>query len=98
MQEKRDLSFDAFRGLAIIAVVGIHAYEIGWRQVSAMSVYGLFIIAYRQFLNFAVPAFVFISGYWLSKKKIESLEDYKNFLTKNVRNPGRTLNLVHGFL
>ena len=29
MQENRDLSFDAFRGLAIIAVVAIHAAYLG---------------------------------------------------------------------
>jgi surface polysaccharide O-acyltransferase-like enzyme len=33
-------------------------------------------------LNFAVPAFLFISGYWLSQKSIKSWGDYKSFLKR----------------
>lgn len=81
MQKERDLSFDAFRGLAIIAVVAIHAtssgYSCGYRNLH-------FIVVYRQLLNFAVPAFLFISGYWLSRKPIKSLEDYKSFLIRRL--------------
>lgn len=74
-QEDRDLSFDAFRGCAIIAVVAIHA--IPWQ------LYRNYVaLSYRQLLNFAVPAFLFISGYWLSKKTIRSWEDYKSFLQR----------------
>jgi len=78
MQKSRDLSFDAFRGLAIIAVVAIHAIYLGG------SPYKLGFLHYRQLLNFAVPVFFFMSGYWSSKKTIESLEDYKTFLTRRL--------------
>ncbi len=73
--QDRDVSFDAFRGVAIIAVVAIHA--IPWQLYRVETV-----LSYRQLLNFAVPAFLFISGYWMSKKPIRTLDDYFNFLRK----------------
>ena len=75
MQEKRDLSFDAFKGVAIIAVVAIHAIYVAGSPYSPAFVY------YRQLLNFSVPLFFFIAGYWSSKARIESLKDYTNFLS-----------------
>ncbi len=71
----RDLSFDAFRGFAIIAVVAIHAIPWPWYRDYT-------VLSYRQLLNFAVPAFLFISGYWMSKKPIGSLKDYQIFLRR----------------
>ncbi len=86
MQQDRDTSFDAFRGLAIIAVVAIHANGVslsgrypvpeGWNL--------FFLVTSRQMLNFPAAAFAFISGYWLSKNPINSLRDYKTFLTKRL--------------
>lgn len=73
----RDPSFEAFRGIAIIAVVAIHA--IPWEFYR-----DYIVLSYRQVLNFAVPSFLFISGYWLSKKPIRSLGDYKSFLQKRL--------------
>jgi len=86
MQKDRDLSFDAFRGVAIIAVVAIHAIDIVfWKRYSQAGGWNcFFLVTYRQLLNFAVPAFIFISGYWLSKKPIESLTDYKVFLLRRL--------------
>jgi surface polysaccharide O-acyltransferase-like enzyme len=83
MTEDRDLSFDAFRGFAIIAVVAIHVIDnsLSWADLSGGAWISHIAILYRQSLNFAVPAFIFISGYWMSKKHIESLEGYKTFLT-----------------
>jgi len=84
MQKDRDPSFDAFRGLAIIAVVAIHAAFPGlsWRYSATGKWNFFFLVACLQLLVFAVPAFVFISGYWMSKKPIKSLADYKTFLIK----------------
>ena len=86
MQKDRDISFDAFRGLAIIGVVAIHANFLAFpcRYSLADNWNFLFLVAYGQLLAFAIPAFVFISGYWLSKKPIESLEDYKTFLIRRL--------------
>ena len=78
IQENRDLSFDVFRGLAIIAVVAIHAICLGGSPYSGGFVY------YRQLLNFCVPAFFFISGYWASRKQIERLTEYKVFLWRRI--------------
>jgi probable poly-beta-1,6-N-acetyl-D-glucosamine export protein len=78
IQENRDLSFDAFRGLAIIAVVAIHAIYLGGFPHNPGFLY------YRQLLNFCIPVFFFMSGHWASKKPIESLGDYKTFLTRKL--------------
>jgi len=83
MQKDRDLSFDAFRGVAIIAVVAIHAayqsFSIRFTPKGQWNFF--FLIAYCQLLNFCVPAFFFISGYWVSKKPVESWQEYRIFLT-----------------
>lgn len=84
---KRDESFDALRGIAIIAVVAIHAsgsiFSSG--NVSFDNLIFNAFLLYRQSLNFAVPAFLFISGYWISNKKVESLEEYRQFLTQRLK-------------
>ncbi|MFC1677388.1 acyltransferase [Planctomycetota bacterium] len=86
MKKNRDSSFDAFRGLAIIAVVAIHVVGSAflWRYPSTDRWNFFFLITYCQLINFAVPAFLFISGYWSAKEPMESLADYKTFLTKRL--------------
>jgi len=86
MQKDRDLSFDAFRGVAIIAVVATHACRTGfpWRYSATGQWNFFFLIAWQQLFNFAVPAFLFISGYWMAKKPIRSLQDYKTFLIRRL--------------
>jgi len=78
MNDNRDTSFDAFRGIAITAVIAIHAIYLGASPEAPSFIY------YRQILNFAVPTFFFMSGYWSSKKTIESLAEYKIFLLKKL--------------
>lgn len=75
--KERDTAFDAFRGVAIIAVVATHA--IPWQLYQVQTV-----LSYRQLLNFAVPAFLFISGYWMSKKPVNTLDDYTIFLRQRL--------------
>jgi surface polysaccharide O-acyltransferase-like enzyme len=86
MQKDRDLSFDVFRGVAIIAVVAIHTMTVFKWGHSKIGVWNPLSVVtyYRQSLNFAVPVFVFISGYWASTKPIESLVDYRIFLTRKL--------------
>ncbi|MGB8226840.1 MAG: acyltransferase [Sedimentisphaerales bacterium] len=86
MRKDRDMSFDIFRGIAIIAVVAIHAIDkvFPWECPTTGGWNLFFIVTYRQLLNFAVPAFIFISGYWASANPIESLNDYRIFLTKRL--------------
>jgi len=82
MQKDRDLSFDAFRGIAIIAVVAIHASAtaFSWRYSPTGQWNFFFLVSFLQSLLFAVPALVFMSGYWSSKKSIKTLKDCKTFL------------------
>lgn len=76
---KRDYSFDALRGIAIIAVVAIHVNSFIFNSDNLNSV-----LLYRQSLNFAVPSFLFISGYFVSSQKIDSFAEYKRFLTHRL--------------
>ena len=78
MQQKdRDPSFDAFRGLAIIAVAALHVvYLSGYWSPR--------FLFHCQLFDFGVPAFIFISGYWTAKKPIRSLQDYKTYLIKRL--------------
>ena len=78
MEKDRDLSFDALRGLAIIAVVATHGIYLGGSPDNPGFIY------YRQLLNFAVPVFFFMSGYWSSREEIASLSGYKTFLTRRL--------------
>jgi peptidoglycan/LPS O-acetylase OafA/YrhL len=86
MQTDRDLSFDAFRGIAIIAVIAIHAGSTGFLERQALSdgkgIY--FLVAYFQPLFFAIPAFIFMAGYWAAKRPVNSIGDYKTFLVRKL--------------
>lgn len=86
IKNNRDIFFDALRGITIIAVVAIHTINSNflWKYPDIENRDFLGIIVYRQLFLFAVPMFLFISGYWLSQKNIRTLNDYKNFLTKRL--------------
>ncbi|MCA1990764.1 MAG: acyltransferase [Coleofasciculus sp. S288] len=84
MEKQRDFSFDALRGIAIIAVVVIHATSLSLDSVEVKSGNYFFLIAFRQLFYFAVPAFFFISGYWNANYTIASVEHYKIFLIKRL--------------
>ncbi|OCQ95709.1 hypothetical protein BCD64_09775 [Nostoc sp. MBR 210] len=78
--KNKDLSFQALRGIAIIAVVAIHASGINNETEQN---YGLSMI-FRQLLNFAVPAFIFISGYFTPSYEFTKLSDYLDFYQKRL--------------
>ena len=75
--------FDVLRGLAIIGVVAIHSSTTGF-QFEYHSFNFNFTVVWRNLLNFSVPLFLAISGYFLAKKKIESLDDYLAFIKKYI--------------
>ena len=75
--------FDVLRGLAIIGVVAIHSSTTGF-QFEHHSFNFNFTVVWRNLLNFSVPLFLAISGYFLAKKKIESLDDYLAFIKKYI--------------
>ena len=71
--------FDNLRGLAIIGVIAIHASDNGLHFESNDPNY-YFIVAWRQLLNFSVPLFLAISGYFMASKSVSTVPDYLNFL------------------
>lgn len=81
----RNPNFDVFRGISIICVIIIHSLTQSKIDVLPYTDwklwFGLFL---RQFVDFAVPTFFFISGFLLSKHEIKNLEEYKSFLNRRV--------------
>ena len=78
---KRDPYYDFLRGLAIVAVIGIHTII---NPESYDSFMDILTITIRQSLGAAVPLFLAISGYFLYWKKVNTKEDYFAFLKKQV--------------
>lgn len=73
MSKSRNTYFDFLRGVAIIMVIAIHTYHKADDSV-----------AFRQILNAAVPLFIAISGFFLSKKQIEQKTQYVQFLKRQI--------------
>jgi len=62
----RDKSFDALKGLAIVFVVAIHSLNTGWGAVGDYAELNLYATLFiGQVYLFAVPAFFFVSGYFV---------------------------------
>lgn len=81
---KRIEYFDFLRGLAIIGVVAIHTTGIGYKFNDA-SLYFNITVIWRQILNFSVPMFLTISGYFLADKELDTLGKYFNFERKQIK-------------
>lgn len=75
--------YDVLRALAIFAVVAIHSSTSGL-QFSEESIGFSFTVLWRNILNFAVPMFLAISGFFLAKKEISTYGDYVAFLRKQI--------------
>lgn len=75
--------FDILRAIAIIGVVAIHASGTGL-EFDANSANFHFTVLWRNLLNFAVPLFLAISGFFLVRKQFAGLSDYSAFLNKQV--------------
>lgn len=71
-KNNREVGLDALRGIAIIGVVAIHSVSSGysWRTATEGSWNFWFSLYIRQALNFSVPAFIFLSGYFSGKKTL----------------------------
>lgn len=74
--KKRVTCFDFLRGIAIIMVIGIHTCITS--TFSEIDVY------VRQTINCAVPIFLAISGYFLTKNKEGIFKDFKGFSQKQI--------------
>ena len=75
--------FDILRAFAIFGVVAIHSSSTGL-QFSEESVNFNFTVLWRNSLNFSVPMFLAISGFFLAKKRIRSYGEYIIFLKKQI--------------
>ncbi len=82
----RDVSLDAFRGIAIIAVVLAHAAGFGWgyQHQPDGAPYFWYSVFARNAALFALPTFLFFSGYLLAPIEIRSWADYVSFVRKRV--------------
>jgi len=80
---KRIEYFDILRGLAILGVVAIHISGTGL-QFSEDSVNFNATVLWRNVLNFSVPMFLAISGFFLAKKEIGNLAEYFAFQRKQI--------------
>ncbi len=86
MNTNKDLSFQAFRGLAIIAVVAIHASATGKLFINneSLSLNYEFSLIFRQFINYAVAVFIFISGFFTPKNYFSTISDYLIYYNKRL--------------
>ena len=80
MTTSRLTYFDFLRGIAILLVIGIHTYTV--RSFEGTS--NIFQIGIRETLNFAVPLFLAISGFFIAKKDITDKKSYFSFLKKQL--------------
>lgn len=76
----RQTYFDFLRGFAILLVIGIHTYTV--RPFEGTS--NIIQIGFRESINFAVPLFLAISGFFTGRKKITSSADYFSFLKRQL--------------
>ncbi len=78
--------WDAVRGIAIFCVIVIHAIGSAWYfftdNSGAENLY--FLVILRQVVAFAVPVFLFISGYFLQDVVIHNFPSYITFLRKRL--------------
>ena len=80
MGETRIPYFDILRGLAIIMVMGIHTYIVAPFDSFSHA----WSINMRELLNFAVPLFLAISGFFIGHKELYNRGQYITFLKKQI--------------
>lgn len=70
MTEQKDLFFQGVRGICIVAVVLIHCMTGAmFEHESLLSFSYDYWIVFRQFINFPVAVFIFLSGYFVKQKE-----------------------------
>ncbi|MDZ8028113.1 MAG: acyltransferase [Nostoc sp. DedQUE11] len=86
MTNNKDLSFQAFRGIAIVAVVAIHASNTGKLFINGefFSLNYELSLVLRQFINYGVAAFIFISGFFAPTNYFSTVSDYFIFYKKRL--------------
>jgi Uncharacterized protein conserved in bacteria len=85
MKNERVEYYDFLRGVAIIGVIGIHAF---WAYQDHLKEDGMTMfdinIFVRQLIGCCVPMFLALSGFFLAKKDVSTLSKYGTFLRKQV--------------
>lgn len=75
MDKDRSLYWDSWKGVAITSVVFIHSMN-GTEQFAEGSFNWFFGLTFRQVLNFAVPLFLAMSGYFAAKSQWPGVYDF----------------------
>lgn len=75
--------FDLLRAIAILGVVSIHSTNIGYTFADTSFSFNITVL-WRQIINFSVPIFIAISGYFLADKNVSTKKDYFTFLKRQV--------------
>ena len=75
--------YDALRGLAIIGVVAIHSTGIGYTFDDSSIDFNVTTF-WRQMINFSVPIFITISGFFLLNKKVDTKKRYYGFIKQQI--------------
>lgn len=71
------------KGIAIIGVIAIHVTGSSYGYEDTSLTFNTTVI-WRQFVNFSVPLFLTISGYFLASKKISDFNNYYSFIKKQI--------------
>jgi surface polysaccharide O-acyltransferase-like enzyme len=81
LKQEKDKYFQSIRGICIICVVLIHCMtgEIFKNSASFSYNYHYWLIS-RQFIDFAVPIFIFLTGYFTNIDKVK--QDTKSYFMK----------------
>ena len=82
IKSQRNTYFDFLRGVAILMVVGIHTYSI--RHSLHGNISDVIQVIIRNLLNCAVPLFLAISGYFMGKKDLTTLNKCRKFWSKQI--------------
>lgn len=75
--------YDLLRGFAIIGVIAIHSTGIGYTFNDASVDFNITVL-WRQIINFSVPMFIAISGFFLANKEVDAKDSYLRFIKKQV--------------
>lgn len=84
MKKERVEYYDILRGWAILAVLAIHITGNMEDLYNTSKISFHLAVIWRQVIGFAVPLFLAISGYFLSKKAFTNKKDYFYFLSKQI--------------
>lgn len=86
LERRKDPAFEAFRGLAILVTVNGHAHIAGFAFANAdVGQWNYwYSLAVRQLELFAVPLFLFVSGYLSGDVRYRSVWDYGSFLRRRL--------------